>query len=139
MLMPFPTHSQREKDLWFVCLFRGAAKGAGSLMIFFLAPLWTPPRPPPPAYSCGGAACALNLNEAAGTGLLPGGEVSPRPCPRQANARRLAARLLRTFHGPNTGSRGHDGLIRGAADPLPALFSARQLDSRAVRRRPAWP
>lgn len=51
-----------------VCLpIQRRGEGAGSLMIFFFgAPLRTPPRPPPPAYSCRGAPCAWNVNEAAG-------------------------------------------------------------------------
>lgn len=48
---------------------------------FFWAPLWMPPRPPPPAYSCRGAPCAWNLNEVAGpaAGAAPRWEGHPQP------------------------------------------------------------
>lgn len=140
--MPFPTRWRREEDLWFACLFRGAAKGAGSLMIFFsLAPLWMPPQPPPPAYSCGGTACARNLNEAAGpaAGSAPRRGGQPAARLRQAAAPQLAARLLRALHGPNAGSHDRNGLIRGTANPLPTLFSLGQLDGHGVRWQPVWP
>lgn len=110
--MPFPTRWQREEDLWLVCLFRGAAKGP-ALWWFFGAPLWMAPRPPPPAYSCRGAPCAWNLNEAAGPadGAAPVGRSpaahGPALCeqlgPSEHGHRHTRPTLLSPA-GPNAGS-----------------------------------
>lgn len=145
MLMSFPTRSRGDEDLWFVCLFRGAAKGAGSLMIFFFffgpsgcllgrrLSRTAAEAPPVPCIPMP-VPCIPMRRPGLPPGMLPSGEVSPQPAAslRRTKAPLLPARLLRACHGPN-------GLIRGTANPIPALLSLGQLDGRAVHRQPAWP
>lgn len=117
--MSFPTRWRREEDLWFVCLFRGAAKGP-LLWWFFGAPLWMPPRPPPPAYSCRGAPCAWNLNEEPGAagGALPGGEVTAALGPCAAGTALCVATTSQASPAQLSSSVPAMALMRGATVPV---------------------
>lgn len=117
--MSFPTRWRREEDLWFVCLFRGAAKGP-LLWWFFGAPLWMPPRPPPPAYSCRGAPCAWNLNEEPGAagGALRGGEVTAALGPCAAGTALCMATTSQASPAQLSSSVPAMALMRGATVPL---------------------
>lgn len=79
MLMSFPTRWRRRTSG--LSAYSEAQRRGRFFDDFFGAPLWTPPWPPPPAYSCRGAPCAWNLNEVAGAadGAAPRWGGHPQP------------------------------------------------------------
>lgn len=139
--MSFPTRWRRRTSG--LSAYSEAQRRGRFFDDFFGAPLWTPPWPPSPAYSCRGAPCAWNLNEVAGAadGAAPrqGGHPQPtasapgRRCGNSSAPLCMAnpaqpgqpctAQLLRARHGPNVGSHSHSGFIRGITNRFPTLSS----------------
>lgn len=151
--MSFPTRWRRRTSG--LSAYSEAQRRGRFFDDFFGAPLWTPPWPPPPAYSCRGAPCAWNLNEVAGAadGAAPrwGGHPQPTasaPGQRCGNSsaplcvanpaqpgQPCTAQPLRARHGTNAGSHSPSGLIRGTTNRFPTVFPRGQWDSCGVHGR----
>lgn len=127
-------HAQWE-DLWFVCLLRGTAKG-GSFFDDVFGPL-------------SGCLLSRHLQRTAAEALLvpwmsmsgPGLPLARSPAGWEVSSPPACARPgLRSSQAgfSNVGSHGCNGIIRGTANPLPALLSLGQLEGCGVCRQPAW-